>query len=114
VARLAKPSRVIVFADKDGKEPFTEWLYGLKDVMGRKRILIRITRLEQGNFGDCESVGEGISELIMFFGAGYRVYFGEDAENIVVLLCGGDKGSQQKDIKKAQAYWREYLTNEKL
>ena len=114
LARLAKPSRVIVFADKDGKEPFTEWLYELKDVMGRKRILIRITRLEQGNFGDCESIGDGVSELRMFFGAGYRVYFGEDAEDIVVLLCGGDKGSQQQDIKKAKAYWREYLTNEKL
>nr|WP_305791014.1 hypothetical protein [Desulforhopalus sp. IMCC35007] len=50
----------------------------------------------------------------MFFGAGYRVYFGEDAENIVVLLCGGDKGSQAQDIKKAKAYWREYLNNEKL
>lgn len=50
----------------------------------------------------------------MFFGPGYRVYFGEDEENIVVLLCGGDKGSQQQDIKKAQAYWQEYLTNEKL
>ncbi|NOR24480.1 MAG: type II toxin-antitoxin system RelE/ParE family toxin [Desulforhopalus sp.] len=118
MARLAKPPRVIVFADKNGKEPFTQWLYGLKDVMGRKRILIRIliriTRLEHGNFGDCEPVGEGVSELRMFFGAGYRVYFGEDAENIVVLLCGGDKGSQQQDIKKAKAYWREYLTNEKL
>jgi len=114
VARLAKPSRVIVFADKNGNEPFTQWLYGLKDSVGRKRILIRITRLEQGNYGDCEPVGEGVSELRMFFGTGYRVYFGEDAENIVVLLCGGDKGSQQQDIKKAKAYWQEYLTNEKL
>jgi len=114
VARLAKPTRVIVFAEKNGNEPFTQWLYDLKDSMGRKRILIRITRLEQGNYGDCEPVGEGVSELRMFFGPGYRVYFGEDAENIVVLLCGGDKGSQQQDIKKAKAYWQEYLTNEKL
>jgi putative addiction module killer protein len=114
VARLAKPTRVIVFAEKNGNEPFTQWLYDLKDSVGRKRILIRITRLEQGNYGDCEPVGEGVSELRMFFGPGYRVYFGEDEENIVVLLCGGDKGSQQQDIKKAQAYWQEYLTNEKL
>ena len=110
MARLAKPTRVIVFAEKDGNEPFTQWLYDLKDSVGRKRILIRITRLEQGNYGDCEPVGEGVSELRMFFGPGYRVYFGEDAENIVVLLCGGDKGSQQQDIKKTRAYW----TNEKL
>ena len=114
MAKLAKPTRVIVFADKNGNEPFTQWLYGLKDSVGRKRILIRLTRLEQGNYGDCEPVGEGVSELRMFFGAGYRVYFGEDAENIVVLLCGGDKGSQQQDIKKAKAYWQEYLTNAKL
>ena len=114
MARLAKPTRVIVFAEKDGNEPFTQWLYDLKDSVGRKRILIRITRLEQGNYGDCEPVGEGVSELRMFFGPGYRVYFGEDAENIVVLLCGGDKGSQQQDIKEAKANWQEYLTNEKL
>ncbi len=114
MARLAKPKRVIVYVDKEGNEPFTNWLYGLKDGMGRKRVLIRITRLEQGNYGDCEPVGEGISELRMFFGAGYRVYFGEDADNIVVLLCGGDKGSQKKDIKQAKAYWREYLTHEEL
>lgn len=114
MARLAKPPRVIVFAEENGNEPFTQWLYDLKDSVGRKRILIRITRLEQGNYGDCEPVGEGVSELRMFFGPGYRVYFGEDAENIVVLLCGGDKGSQQQDIKKAKDYWQEYLTNEKL
>lgn len=114
MARLAKPKRVIVFADKDGDEPFTEWLYGLKDSMGRKRILIRTTRLEQGNYGDCEPVGDGVSELRLFFGAGYRVYFGEDTDNIVVLLCGGDKGSQKQDIKQAKAYWREYLTHEKI
>ena len=112
--RLAKPKRVIVYADQEGNEPFTDWLYGLKDSMGRKRVLIRIARLEQGNYGDCEPVGDGISELRMFFGSGYRVYFGEDADNIVVLLCGGDKGSQKKDIKQAKAYWREYLTHEKL
>ena len=114
MARLAKPKRVIVYADQEGNEPFTDWLYGLKDSMGRKRDLIRLARLEQGNYGDCEPVGDGISELRMFFGSGYRVYFGEDADNIVVLLCGGDKGSQKKDIKQAKAYWREYLTHEKL
>ena len=110
MARLAKPKRVILFEDQDGNEPFTDWLYGLKDSRGRQRILIRIKRLGEGNYGDCEPVGEGISELRMFFGSGYRVYFGEDANNIVVLLCGGDKRSQKKDIKQAKAYWQEYLT----
>ena len=71
------PKRVLVYAKESGKEPFTEWLYSLRDVMGRKRILARVSRLQQGNYGDCEPVGEGVSELRMFFGSGYRVYFGE-------------------------------------
>jgi putative addiction module killer protein len=79
----------------------------------RQRILARLRRLEQGNYGDCEPVGDGVSELRMFFGPGFRVYFGEDAGNIVVLLSGGDKKSQQKDIIQAKVYWEEYLNNEK-
>lgn len=86
MARLAKPTRVIVFAEKNGNEPFTQWLYDLKDSVGRKRILIRITRLEQGNYGDCEPVGEGVSELRMFFGPGYRVYFGDGGEYCCLAL----------------------------
>ncbi len=109
MAGEAKPKRVIVYEDETGKEPFTEWLYGLRDAVGRKRILVRLTRLEQGNYGDCEPVGEGLSELRLFFGPGYRVYFGEHGGEIVVLLCGGDKGTQSKDIERAKAYWKEYL-----
>jgi putative addiction module killer protein len=114
MARATQPKDVIVYAGNDGNEPFTEWLYGLRDVIGRQRILARIKRLEQGNYGDCETVGDGVSELRLFFGAGYRVYFGEDNNNIVVLLCGGDKGSQQKDIKQAKIYWQEYQNNEHI
>jgi putative component of toxin-antitoxin plasmid stabilization module len=64
----AVPKQVIVYAKDSGKEPFTEWLYSLRDVMGRKRILDRVSRLQQGNYGDCEPVGEGVSELRLFFG----------------------------------------------
>ena len=110
----AKPKSVILYADENGKEPFTDWLYGLRDIMGRKRILARIARLGQGNFGDCEPVGNGVSELRLFFGPGYWVYFGEDENSIVVLLCGGDKGSQDQDIREAKACWKEYLSHEKL
>ena len=102
---------VIVYADEQGNEPFTDWLRGLKDRQGRKRIEARLLRLEQGNFGDCQSVGDGVSELRMFFGPGYRVYFGQDGNTIVVLLSGGDKSSQQKDIQAAKKYWRDYLDN---
>jgi putative addiction module killer protein len=80
----------------------------------RKRILVRVSRLQRGNYGDYKSVGEGVSELRMFFGSGYRVYFGERGNNLIVLLCGGDKSSQDKDIEKAKEYWQEYLTHEKI
>lgn len=80
----------------------------MRDVIGRKRILSRVARLEQGNFGDCRPVGDGVSELRMFFGPGYRVYFGEYGNAIVVLLCGGDKDSQDRDIEEAKRYWQEY------
>ena len=112
--KVTTPKRVIVYTSDNVKEPFTEWIYGLKDVMGRKRILARVSRLQQGNFGDCEPIGDGVSELRMFFGSGYRVYFGEHGGNIVVLLCGGDKGSQNKDIQQAKAYWKEYLSHEQI
>jgi len=113
LAKLAKPKQILIYKKEDGDEPFTLWLNSLRDVVGRQRILMRLRRLEQGNYGDCESVGDGVSELRMFFGPGYRVYFGEDAGNIVVLLCGGDKKSQQKDIRQAKAFWQEYLSDER-
>ena len=69
-------------------------------------------RLAQGNYGDYAPVGEGVSELRLFFGPGYRVYFGEQGETVVVLLCGGHKASQARDIVQAQAYWREYQQRE--
>ena len=108
MAQTAQSKQMIIFADETGREPFTEWLTALRDKQGRKRIESRLLRLEQGNYGDCEPVGEGVFELRMFFGPGYRVYFGEDAENIVVLLCGGDKNTQDRDIEAAKAYWKEY------
>jgi putative addiction module killer protein len=90
-----------------GKVPFLEWLNELKDPMTRLRVRRRLDRLELGHFGDCEPVGEGVSELRLFFGSGYRIYFAEQDDVIVVLLCAGDKSSQKKDIKLAKAYWKE-------
>lgn len=114
MAEETKPRQVIVYADESGWEPFTEWLYGLRDVVGRRRILARLSRLAQGNLGDCSPVGEGVSELRMFFGSGYRVYFGEQGRYLVVLLSGGDKSSQSQDIEQAKAYWKEYLDHAEL
>lgn len=102
------PKIVKLYATKNGMEPYTEWLRSLKDYVVRARIVRRIERLEQGNYGDCKPVGEGVYELRFFFGSGYRVYFGESGDDIVILLCGGDKSSQDRDIEKAKEYWQAY------
>jgi len=93
---------------EDGHEPFTEWLGALRDKRVQARVRVRLLRLETGNFGDCKPVGEGVSELRIHEGAGYRVYFGRHGATVVVLLCGGDKGSQATDIERAKALWTEW------
>ncbi len=100
--------QIIIYADKNSHEPYRNWIDNLKDKKNQQRIRARIRRLAEGLYGDCDSVGEGVLELRMFFGSGYRVYFGEDVGNIVVLLCGGDKDSQNRDIKSAKEYWKDY------
>jgi putative addiction module killer protein len=114
VTEEATPKRVVAYMTPNGKEPFTDWLNDLRDVIGRKRILARISRLQDGNYGDCEPVGEGVSELRLFFGSGYRVYIGERDNDLVILLCGGDKDSQDNDIERAKAYWRECLSHDEI
>ena len=106
--QIVKPKTVIIYADENGYEPYTEWFNGLRDTKGKSRIEIRLQRLSAGLYGDCEPVGEGVLELRMFFGNGYRVYFAENDENIILLLLGGDKSSQKRDIKTAKKYWNEY------
>ena len=80
---------------------FDQWLRQLKDRQGRLRILSRIDRLAQGNPGDSKAVGRGVLELRLTFGPGYRIYYTRSGDQIVLLLCGGDKSSQQSDIAKA-------------
>ena len=89
----------------DGKEPLTEWLQLLKDKRAQAKVRIRLMRLVAGMFGDCEPVGDGVLELREHLGAGYRVYFGQHGQTIVILLCGGTKKSQVADIKTARKYW---------
>lgn len=92
-----------------GKEPAKEWLFSLKDKMGKAKIMNRISRAESGNFGDHRSVGEGVFELKIDFGPGYRVYYALDGQEIILLLLAGDKSSQSKDIEKSKFYWNQYL-----
>ncbi len=85
----------------NGKAPITEWLDSL-DSMCRKRINQRILRIEDGNFGDCKKISEDISELRFTFGKGFRIYYTEQNDKIILLINGGDKSKQSKDIEKAQ------------
>ena len=80
-------------------EAFSKWIDGLKDIRTRARILVRIERLATGNPGDVQPVGEGVSELRINYGSGYRVYFRKIGRKVIILLAGGDKSSQSKDIK---------------
>ena len=83
-------------------ETFDVWLAKIKDARGKARIIERIRSAERGNFGDCEFIGHGVSEMRIHFGPGYRVYFTRVGDVVYVLLCGGTKRSQQRDIAKAQ------------
>jgi len=83
-------------------ETFSKWIDGLSDIRARARILVRIERLAAGNPGDVKPVGENISEMRIDYGPGYRVYFKKTGQTIMVILAGGDKRTQKKDIKRAQ------------
>jgi len=82
---------------------FSDWLDSLADERAKARIAVRLISAEKGNFGDCAAVGDGVSEMRIHFGAGYRLYFTRRGQVIYLLLCGGDKSTQKRDIKRAKA-----------
>jgi len=88
-----------------GKEPAREWLESLRDRNGQARIYTRIERAEAGNFGDHRPVGQSVMELRIDAGPGYRIYYALDGNDIILLLVGGDKSTQSKDIEMAKNYW---------
>ncbi|PIT98859.1 MAG: addiction module killer protein [Bdellovibrionales bacterium CG10_big_fil_rev_8_21_14_0_10_45_34] len=102
------PKELRTYETSDGKRPFDEWLDGFNDKATLARIVARLNRVALGNLGDVKSVGSGVSELRLAFGKGYRVYFAREGDKIILLLCGGDKGSQDKDIREAKAYLQDY------
>ena len=107
------PKEVVAFRARNGRVPFEDWLDDLNDKRAAARVLARLARVRQGNLGDCRSVGEGVSELRVDYGPGYRVYFAQKGSTLIVLLCGGDKRTQQRDIRLATQFWLEYKENEK-
>lgn len=97
-----------VYTRLDGREPFKEWLEAL-DARTQERIEARLSRFREGNFGDHKSIGHGLFEARLFFGPGYRIYFGRLGDTIVLLLAGGDKSSQRRDLRRAMDYFNLYL-----
>ena len=95
------------YLDKDGRSPFARWFKGL-DATSAAKIGTVLYRLEQGNFSRVESVGSGVYECKVNFGPGYRIYFGKDGEELVILLGGGSKKRQSADISMALACWQDY------
>ena len=106
--RETHPREIRVYQTARGQEPFNQWLNSIQDIETQARIQARLERLEDGNLGDCQSVGEGVFELRIHSGAGYRIYFGQIDNTIILLLCGGGKSSQRRDIERAKTYWLEY------
>jgi len=104
----AFPYTISYYLTAAGGKPFKEWLDGLKDVAARQKVRIRLDRVRLGNIGKNRSVGEGVYELKIDYGPGYRVYYGLDKKTVILLLLGGDKSSQKKDITQARMYWEHH------
>lgn len=99
--------RISLYRTAAGKVPFADWLAAL-DRTARKRIEIGVDKLSLGYLPDCKHLAEGVLEMRLPFGPGYRVYFGLWDREIIILLCGGDKHAQRKDIKRAVSYWLDF------
>ena len=112
-AEMTEHYDITVYETENRKEPYTEWVESL-DQNASIRIDARLTRIEKnGNMGDCEPVGDGVFELKLDFGPGYRIYFGYETDKMLILLLGGYKKGQQKNIDKAREYWREYVSQKR-
>ncbi len=98
---------VIEYVSENGQYPFTRWFSSL-NVPAALKVRTAIARMEDGNFSNVKSLGQGVSEYRLNFAAGYRIYFGKDGDKLVILLGGGTKKRQSRDIKAAQGHWKIY------
>ena len=96
------------YVSLNGKVPFVEWIGKLRDNRARIRIRIHLDRVLLGNPGDHKSLGHGLYEMRIHYGPGYRVYYGQEGNQLILLLCGGSKSTQRSDIKLATRYWQDY------
>ena len=101
------------YVSHNGRAPFDEWFKNLDEIF-QARIDACLDRLSLGNFGNCKSLGGGIYEMRLFFGSGYRIYFGHTNNNIILILSAGSKKTQKKDIKKAKIIWSKYIKENKV
>jgi putative addiction module killer protein len=92
----------------DGRIPFDDWINTFKSPRDRARLLKRLDKIHLGNLGDWATVGDSVFELREHFGAGYRIYYGIEEKTVILLLCGGDKSSQSKNINTAKQYWQDF------
>jgi putative addiction module killer protein len=104
----AIPRDIQRYVTSDGDIPFDNWLSSLRSLTTQAKIDARLQRVALGNLGDVRSVGAGVYELKIDYGPGYRVYFGQVDTIVILLLCGGDKSSQNQDITTAKQYWEAY------
>ncbi len=100
--------KLLEYLSENGQSPFKNWLVGLRDLQARARIRTRLNRVSLGNLGDYASIGDGVFELRIFYGPGYRVYYSRELDNVILLLLGGTQGTQKRDIRIAKAYLDEY------
>ena len=107
-----QPREISNYLRADRTNPFEDWYNSLRDTKAKNTIQLRLKRVMTGNLGECKSVGEGVFELKIDFGPGYRLYFGQVGLTIVLLLIGGDQSTQERDIGKAIQYWRDYERRE--
>ena len=106
--REAVPRKVETYVTRDGKDVFQEWLNGLADQRAKVLIDKTVAKVRMGNLGQHKSVGKGVQEIVLDYGPGYRVYFGERGATLVILLCRGTKKRQQEAIKEARRYWKDW------
>ena len=99
---------IIIHYEENGKDIFREWIKSLRDTMGIKAVNRAVLRMEQGNFGDHKYLRDGVSELRIHVSTGYRVYYSISGEEIILLLCGGSKNTQEKDIDRAVEFLKKF------